>query len=313
MQAKTILCKLEDKCDMMEENIQSKVQEVIRAHEATGKYIEIDGIKTFYLDYGIGEPVICIHGVPTSSYLYRKVLKSLEKRGMRGISIDLPGLGLSDRPENFEYEFQNFAQHLNKTLRQLNIEKYHLVVHDIGGPIGFALAAENIQSILSLTILNTMIDIQHFKKPLVMRPFEKKVLGEAELASISHLTWPIMFDQMGVNNSKLIPSEEIKAYVDLLKREDNGKAFLKIMRNFNQTKEFQKQCFRALNNVPYPIQALWGEDDPALTFEHFKRELMELTEVEEIHLLDSKHFLQEEVPDEIAEKIQEFAEKKNGS
>jgi pimeloyl-ACP methyl ester carboxylesterase len=298
---------------MMEEQTKTMVDEVIKTHEADGNYIEVDGIRTFYLDHGKGEPVICVHGVPTSSYLYRKVLKFLEQKGMRGISIDLPGLGLSARPEKFEYEFQNFADHLEKTIRHLNIEKYHLVVHDIGGPIGFALAAKNQQNILSLTMLNTMIDIQHFKKPLVMRPFEKKVLGEAELASITHLTWPVMFDKMGVNNSKLIPSEEIKAYVDLLKREDDGKAFLKIMRNFNQTESFQKQCFRALNNVPYPIQAVWGENDPALTFEHFKRELMELTEVEEIHLLDSRHFLQEEVPEEIAEKIKKFAEKKNGS
>ncbi|MFV8224435.1 alpha/beta fold hydrolase [Christiangramia aquimixticola] len=297
----------------MDKYVETKVEEVIKTHEASGKYLDVDGIRTFYLDRGKGETVICIHGVPTSSFLYRKVLKSLEQRGMRGISIDLPGLGLSDRPENFDYDFYNFARHLKRTLQELNIEKYHLVVHDIGGPIGFALAAENKENILSLTILNTMIDIQHFKKPLVMRPFEKKILGEAELKSITHQTWPVMFSQMGVNSAKLIPSEDIKAYVDLLKSEDNGKAFLKIMRNFNQTESFQKLCFRALNNVPYPIQAVWGEDDPALTFEHFKRELMELTDVEEIHLLDSKHLLQEEVPDEIAEKIYEFSQKKNGS
>ena len=56
-----------------------------------------------------------------------------------------------------------------------------------------------------------------------MRPFEKKVLGEAELISITHATWPVMFSQMGVNNSSCSTSAEIKAYVDLLKREDDGK------------------------------------------------------------------------------------------
>lgn len=110
-----------------------------------------------------------------------------------------------------------------------------------------------------------MIDIQNFEKPLVMRPFEKKVLGEAELLSITHATWPIMFSQIGVNDSSCSSSAEIKAYVDLLKREDDGKAFLKLMRNFNQTEEFQNLVQTALKNVDYPIQTVWGEDDPALT------------------------------------------------
>ncbi len=52
----------------------------------------VDGLKTFYLDAGIGPVVFCIHGVPTSSFLYRKVVQQLQLRGLRAIAIDLPGL-----------------------------------------------------------------------------------------------------------------------------------------------------------------------------------------------------------------------------
>jgi len=151
-----------------------------------------------------------------------------------------------------------------------------------------------------------MIDIEHFTKPLVMRPFEQKVLGEAELLTLTHATWPLLFSQMGVNDMDCSPKEEIKAYVDLLKREDNGKAFLKIMRNFNQTEEFQRLVLTALKDVDYPIQAVWGKDDPALTYDHFKEELEKFTDTQETHLLASRHFLQEEVHEEIAEKIDEL-------
>ncbi len=286
-----------------------EIKKVIENHERSGKYLEVNGTKTFVLDRGNGEAVLCIHGVPTSSFLYRKVIDSLAKKGYRGISVDLPGLGLADRPDEFEYDFTNFANFLTATLKELKLEKFHLVVHDIGAPIGFALAAKNLEKVHSLTILNSMIDIQNFKKPLVMRPFEKKLLGEAELKSITHTTWPIMFSQMGVNDSSKIPSAEIKAYVDLLKREDNGKAFLKIMRNFNQTEKFQALISKALKNVDYPIQAIWGKDDPALTYEHFSKELEVFTDCRETHLLSSRHFLQEEVYEEIAEKIAAFATK----
>lgn len=284
-----------------------KVKEVVRQHEKAGKYFAVEGLTTFALDKGTGEAVLCIHGVPTSSFLYRKVISSLAEKGLRGICIDLPGLGLSDRPAEFTYTFENFADFLGKALQKLNIEKFHLVVHDIGGPIGFALAAKNLEKILSITILNTMVDIENFKKPLVMRPFEKKILGEAELKSINHLTWPIMFGRMGVSEMEKIPREEINAHVDLLKRQDNGKAFLKIMRNFTQTHKFQAMCLKALKDVNYPIQAIWGKDDPALDIDKFGDDVLKYTDVTEIQKLDSRHFLQEEVYEEIAARIYSLA------
>lgn len=152
--------------------------ELLLDHEATGKYIDVQGIRTFCLDKGEGIPVLCIHGVPTSSYLYRKVISSLSDKGHRGICIDLPGLGLTGRPEDFDYGFENFAVFLADALQVLDIQQFHLVVHDIGGPIGFALAAKNREQVLSLTILNTWIDVVNFEKPIVMRPLLKKKLSE---------------------------------------------------------------------------------------------------------------------------------------
>lgn len=287
--------------------LENKVDEVISTHEKSGRYFEVNGIKTFALDYGEGDVVLCVHGVPTSSFLYRKVLKSLAEKGYRGISIDLPGLGLSARPEDFDYSFPNFADFLLEATKQLNIKKFHLVVHDIGGPIGFALAAQNMEKIRSLTILNTWVDVVNFKKPLVMRPFENKILGEAELKMITHSTWPIMFSKMGVNNTNTISEEEIKAYVNLLKREDNGKAFLKIMRNFCDTPKFRNTCIKAVKNTPYLVQAIWGKDDPALTYDKYGEEINIIADLKEMTLLPSRHFLQEEVWEEIAEKIVELA------
>lgn len=289
----------------MKENTERTSEEIILKHEKEGKYIEVDGIRTFYLDQGMGETVVCIHGVPTSSFLYRKLVKQIAQKGHRAIVIDLPGLGLSGRPENLNYSFSGFADFIIKALDKIGIPDFHLVVHDIGGPIGFAIAAKNKKRINSLTILNTWIDVVNFKKPLVMRPFERKVLGEAELALITHTTWNAMFSNMGVNDSDLIPKEEINVYVDLLKREDDGKAFLKIMRNFEDSEEFKNICIQAVKKVPYPVQAIWGKDDPALKYERYGKEIQEIAELDKITLLPSRHFLQEEVFKEISELVDE--------
>jgi pimeloyl-ACP methyl ester carboxylesterase len=291
----------------MENQGNRSVAAVIKEHEASGKYLQVDGHKIFALDKGEGEAVFCIHGVPTSSFLYRKVINSLADKGYRGICMDLPGLGLSARPEDFDYTFSGLADFLAKAVKELGLEKYHLVVHDIGGPIGFALATLQREKILSITILNTWLDVVNFEKPLVMRPFEKNILGEAELKVISHNTWPIMFKSMGVVNDEEITAEEIKAYVDLLKREDHGKAFLKIMRNFEDSEKFRDRCYSAVQNVKYPVQAVWGAKDPALTLDRYGKEILEIANLEHITELPSKHFLQEEVWMSIADKIDEMA------
>jgi pimeloyl-ACP methyl ester carboxylesterase len=282
------------------------IEQVIEKHKASGKFFTVDGIKTFALDYGQGEAVFCIHGVPTSSFLYRKVLQELAAKGFRGVAVDLPGLGLADRPENYDYSFPNFARFCAKAATALGLDKYHLVVHDIGGPIGFALAAENKDRVLSLTILNTWIDVVNFEKPLAMRPFEKPVLGEAQLAMMNHTTWPLLFNTMGVENNTRIPDQEIKAYVDLLKREDGGKAFLKIMRNFDHSPEFRELCYKAVQQAPYPIQAVWGSEDPALKYDRYATEIQRVAGLKEVFKLPSRHFLQEEEWEAIANKIEEI-------
>ncbi len=86
-----------------------------------------------------------------------------------------------------------------------------------------------------------------------MRPFEKPVLGEAALAMLTPFTFPLMMKTAGVVNDDVISKEEMDAYIHLLKREDGGKAFLKIMRHFEQTKEFTETCYRAGKIRPIPF------------------------------------------------------------
>ncbi|MDX1601933.1 MAG: hypothetical protein R3209_02595, partial [Salinimicrobium sediminis] len=92
------------------------------------------------------------------------------------------------------------------------------------------------------------------------------------------------------------------------KKDDQGKAFLKIMRNFDKSPEFRELCLQAVQNVNYPVQAVWGSKDPALTLETYGEEIKKAAGLREIHLLRSKHLLQEEAWLSIADKIVELAQ-----
>jgi len=65
------------------------------------------------------------------------VLRELAARGLRGIAFDLPGLGLADRPAAFDYTWTGLGRFCAAAVDALGLDRFHLVVHDIGGPAGF--------------------------------------------------------------------------------------------------------------------------------------------------------------------------------
>jgi haloalkane dehalogenase len=114
------------------------VADVIASHRLSGMTFEAGGVASFVVERGDGAPVLCLHGVPASSFLYRKVLTELATRGLRGVAFDLPGLGLAERwPSDFDYSWSGLARWTGQAIDALGIDRCHLVVHDIGGPIGF--------------------------------------------------------------------------------------------------------------------------------------------------------------------------------
>ncbi len=213
------------------------VASVITQHENSGRYFEAGGVKSFALDQGEGEPVVCMHGVPASSFLYRKVVPELAARGMRGIAFDLPGLGLADRPDDFDYSWTGLGQFAAAAVDSLGLERFHLVVHDVGGPVGFELAAALPERIASITVLNTLVEVDTFRRPWSMEPFAHRGIGEAYLRSLNKPLFRLLMRMQGVADMSQVSKDEFGAYVDLLRRGDRGRAFLKIMRGFELTRE----------------------------------------------------------------------------
>jgi alpha/beta hydrolase fold len=86
------------------------VEKVIAAHRAAGETFEAAGVGSFVRAAGDGDPVVLMHGLPASSFLCRKVIPELAGRGFRALCFDLPGLGLADRPADFDYTFTSLRE-----------------------------------------------------------------------------------------------------------------------------------------------------------------------------------------------------------
>jgi pimeloyl-ACP methyl ester carboxylesterase len=265
------------------------------------------GIQSFVRESGEGEAVVCVHGVPASCFLYRKVLDELAGRGLRGVAFDLPGLGLAERPQVYDYSWTGLGRFCAAAVDELGLDRFHLVVHDVGGPVGFELAAAMPQRVRSVTILNTLIEVDTFKRPWSMEPFARRGIGEVYLRTMIKPAFRALMRLQGVADRDAVPAEEIDAYVDLLKREDGGRAFLKIMRGFERTRAKRDLYVGAVRDVPYPVQVVWGADDPALTLAKRGEQARLAAGLEEIHTVPAKHFLQEDQAPAVAERVAALA------
>jgi len=246
--------------------------------------------------------VVCLHGLPASAYLYRKILPELAKHELEGVALDFPGTGFAERPVDFNYTWTGFSAWLEKALSAAEIDTFHLVVHDYGGPVGFDLVRRISQRVLSLTVLNTFIHVATFSKPLIMRPF---TMPGIRRLWVSLMTTPAIvpfFRWKGVLSD--CSNEEIRAYGDLITLDDGGRAFLKMMKSFEATEAFEERILKPLRNRNFPAQIIWGKYDTELTVSKMGANLKRALHLQtEIHLVEGKHFLQEDCPEEIADRI----------
>ncbi len=124
------------------------------------KYAEVLGTRMAYVEVGAGDPIVFLHGNPTSSYLWRDVIPHLEPLG-RCIAPDLVGMGDSDKlPDSGpgSYRFVEHRRHLDALLDQLGIhERVTLVIHDWGSALGFDWANRHRDAVRGIAYMEAIV------------------------------------------------------------------------------------------------------------------------------------------------------------
>ncbi len=122
------------------------------------RYREHDGLRLAHLDEGEGPPVVFLHGEPTWSFLWRRVLPPVRDAGFRCIAPDYAGFGRSDKPTDVGwYSYDRHVAYTVALLEELDVRGATMVVHDWGGPIGLRIAVEHAERIDRLVILDSGI------------------------------------------------------------------------------------------------------------------------------------------------------------
>src|SRR5215472_13129019 len=114
-------------------------------------YLEVEGSKLHYIESGNGDPILFLHGNPTSAYLWRNIIPFVAPLG-RCIALDLIGMGQSDKPD-IDYRFFDHVQYVEGFIQAFGLQHITLVLHDWGSALGFYYASRNEANIKGLAFL----------------------------------------------------------------------------------------------------------------------------------------------------------------
>jgi haloalkane dehalogenase len=138
-------------------------------------FIDINGSKIHYVDEGSGNPILFLHGMPTSSYVWRNIIPHLISLG-RCIAPDLIGMGKSEKP-NITYSISDHIQYVEKFINAMELKNITLVMHGWGSIIGFDYAMKHENNIKGLIFYESYLrplDGEDFSLPLQEQLFELK-------------------------------------------------------------------------------------------------------------------------------------------
>lgn len=119
------------------------------------KFVEVLGSRIHYVDEGQGDPILFLHGQPTSSYLWRNIMPHVEEQG-RVIAPDNIGFGKSDKPD-LDYVFGDHYRYIEAFIKALDLKNITLVVHDWGSGLGLHYASQNPDNVKAIVTMESII------------------------------------------------------------------------------------------------------------------------------------------------------------
>lgn len=258
-----------------------------------------------YSDVGEGQVIVLIHGVPTSSWMYRNVSQELVKNGYRVIAPDLMGFGASDRMAQYDmYDFQNQSDILFDLMESLNINSWEQVTHDMGGLVTWHMAKDQPEKIAHLYILNTILYKDTFNPPVDFsyeNSLHKWFLG---LHAHSYIGKLIINNMITTGTHHFDAPSSMRAGYWLPVRKGAG-ALVHFFTHTAEVKENLDTYRSWLVDSDISVSVLWGEHDPFLDISSARliQEEMSLNDSDVVILRDTKHLVAEEAYQEIAEFI----------
>jgi haloalkane dehalogenase len=255
--------------------------------------IRIGEVDTHVTEGGEGPPILLLHGNPDTHTVWSAVVSRLG--GYRCIAPDLPGYGKSVAPRDHDCSLDNQAAWTKGLLDALELDKVHLVVHDVGGPHGFAFASKHPERLKSLTIFNTNF-FPDYRWHFWARVWRTRVLGEIAMAVSNR--W-LFVKELKRGGPRMPVDYARHAYGEF--KWSTKRNVLRWYRYMDPEvhEGWDKRLLAAIANTPR--QVLWGDCDPFLP-----KSIGDRYGGTVHHVADCGHWVMVEDPDRAATLIREL-------
>ena len=271
----------------------------------------VDNVEVFYREAGPkNAPVLLLlHGFPTSSHMFRNLIPLLADK-YRVIAPDYPGFGQSAMPDRskFSYTFDNYAQVVDKLIRQLGVNRYALYVMDYGAPVGFRLASKNPERVTALIVQNGNAyneGLEQFWDPIKAYwgtggSTEREAIRW--LTSLAATKWQYT---NGVKDVSFVSPDTWTMDQVLLDRPGNAEIQLDLFYDYRTNIPLYPKWQAYFREHKPSTLVVWGKNDAifvAAGAAPYQRDIPNA----EVHLFDTGHFALETHSHEIANLIREF-------
>ncbi|MGD2185924.1 MAG: haloalkane dehalogenase [Desulfobacterales bacterium] len=155
-------------------------KDISSAFPFRSRFIEVNGSNIHYIEEGTGDPIVFIHGNPTSSYLWRNIIPYLTPYG-RCIALDLIGMGQSDKPE-IDYRLVDHIGYVEGFIEKMKLTNVTFVIHDWGSALGFHYAMHHESNTKGIAFMEAILQSatwDNFPKDfkMVFKLFRTPVIG----------------------------------------------------------------------------------------------------------------------------------------
>lgn len=265
-----------------------------------GEFIDVGGARLYYFAAGTrgsGEPIVLIHGFPTSSHLWSSLVPLLPE-GHRIVVLDLLGFGRSDVPTRHDLSIRGHAERVVALLDALSISLAAVVGHDLGGGIAQALAI-NWPSRVSRLVLCDSVAFGHWpgwrtRLARSLMSLTRRLPPQWILAAIRrHLGRGYSVRQRGAHSVE----HYLRPFVG-----EPGRDIL--MRHLAALDSGETAALgHRLNSVRAPTAVVWGQDDPFLSRRIAERLRATIPHASLDYIPNGRHFIPEEAPERLAQVV----------
>lgn len=280
------------------------------AYPFTSRYLNLAEGRLHYVDEGTGPVLVFVHGTPTWSFLYRRLIGELSAH-YRCVALDHLGFGLSDKPPGGLYRPEDHARNFRALLEHLELQDVTLVVHDFGGPIGLSYAVDKPENVRALVLFNTWM---------------WSLAGEASLERLGGLirgpVGRLLYTRLNVSPRLLMKTllgdrsklgrETHRHYIDAFPSPRERQAPWVLAQELLGSSAWYEGLWSQREELrDKPALLLWGLKDPAFGERYLERWRELFTNAEVRTFSAAGHFVQEE-EEGLAELIHGFMARRRG-